>query len=328
MRFCNICNGFLSRLRAIGNCCNRTKSVGLQKNLNNTVFIRDTNIRSENNIILPQYKTIVRLGSGGNSIVYKAQEISTKNIYTYKRITKSTSALREINVLKKLPNSRFLPKYKDHIIDGNKISIITEYIDGIEAFEWLKHNYSDKRRSLPRSTVYVFLKEILMAVNTLNQINLCHLDIKFENIILQNYSTNNELNYKLVLIDYGMSHKCSNKLEKLDCTCGTVGYTPFEIYQGYYHKNSDVWSIGVCLWIMLTGEMPFLHSKLFYKGKNNYNESAFLFPNEYHKRCKKKFNINDNDFYMVEQMLQISYIARPTVDYLLKKINENEGKSN
>ena len=50
MRFCNICNGFLSRLRTIGNCCYRTKSVGLQKNLNNTVFTRDTIIRTENNI--------------------------------------------------------------------------------------------------------------------------------------------------------------------------------------------------------------------------------------------------------------------------------------
>ena len=43
----NICNGFLSRVWAIGNCCYRTKSVSLQKNLNNTIFERGTIIRKD-----------------------------------------------------------------------------------------------------------------------------------------------------------------------------------------------------------------------------------------------------------------------------------------
>lgn len=328
MGFRNICNGFLSRVWAIGNCCYRTKSVSLQKNLNNTIFERGTIIRKENNVILPQYKPVIRLGSGGNSVVYKASEISTNRFYTYKTVLRTSSALREINILKKLPNNRYFPQYKDHIIEKKKISIITDFIEGIDSFEWIKHNYSDKKKPLPISTVNILLKEILTAVNILNQNNLCHLDIKFENIILQNYSTNYHLDYKIVLIDYGMAHNYTNKLEKLSCTCGTVGYTPFEIYQGFYHKNSDVWSIGVCLWIMLTGEMPFIHSKLFYKGGDNYNKSEFFFPNDYHIECKKKFNISDYYFNMVEQMLQISYSDRPTVDDLLKKINESEGKSN
>jgi serine/threonine protein kinase len=319
-----MCDKLITRIKNICNCCYRDKEINLPKK-NNSIF--ESNI-SNSNLVLPNYKTIMRLGSGGNSIVYKAQETYTKNLYTYKIVGSTSTALREINILKKLPNSRFFPNYKDHIIEKNKLSIITDYINGIDSFEWLKHNYCDKKLLLPKNIRNKLLKEMLMAVYTLNEYDYCHLDIKFENFILQNHLSNNISDYNLVLIDYGMAHKYTNKLEKINCVCGTIGYTPFELYQGYYNKNSDVWSIGVCFWIMLTGEMPFKHKKVLNREYTNYSKSDFFFPNDYHLKCKTDFNISDSDFYMLEKMFKISYKERPTVLELIKELNDNNDKSN
>lgn len=316
----NICNTIISKFKRIKTFCYRKKDVNVQINCNNNILI---NTKTENDVILPQYKPIKKLGTGCSSIVYKAQDMTTNKFYTYKRVSKTSSALREINILKKLPHSRFFPKYKDNILDNNRISIITEYIEGVELFAWFKKNYCDNKRTLPYIILNNFLIEMLTAINILNKHNLCHLDIKFENIILQKPYTNRPLDYKLVLIDYGMAHLYTDKLEKISCTCGTVGYTPLEIYQGYYHKNTDVWSVGICLWIMLTGELPFSHSKTFYKGGENYNIDNFIFPNEYHTRCKKRYNISDYYFDMVRNMLQISYNDRHTVEELLDNLNDN-----
>ena len=326
MKCFKIFNEFTKKIKKISNCCYRNKELNLRDNVQSgNIYI---NGQTTTNIILPQYSPIMRIGSGGNSVVYKAQDKRTKNIYTYKRVNKTSAALREIKVLKRLPNNKYFPKYKDHIIDRNKISIITEYIEGVESFEWIKTKYCDKKIQMPRIIINKFLKDIITAVYLLNKNDICHLDIKFENIILQNSSYNNILKYNLVLIDYGMAHPYTNTLDKVSCTCGTIGYTPYEIYQGYYHKNSDIWAIGVCLWIMLTGEMPFCHSRDFYGGGSNINKKAFLFPNEYHLLCKDKFNINDEYFYLVKNMLQLSYNDRPSVDELLEYINENQNKCN
>ena len=326
MKCFKIFNGFTKKIKHISSCCYRNKEINLRNNVQgDNIYI---NGETTSNIILPQYSPIMRIGSGGNSVVYKAQDKRTNKIYTYKRVNKTSAALREINILKRLPNTKHFPKYKDHIIDRNKISIITEYIEGVESFEWIKTKYCDKKIQLPPIIVNRFLKDIITAVYILNKHNICHLDIKFENIILQNSSYNNILKYNLVLIDYGMAHPYTNTLDKVSCTCGTIGYTPFEIYQGYYHKNSDIWAIGVCLWIMLTGEMPFSHSRKFYEGGKNINKGAFLFPNKYHLLCKDKFNISEDNFLLVKHMLQISYNDRPSVDELLEYINENQNKYN
>ena len=320
----NICNTVISKFKRIKKFCCRKKDVNIQINCNNNTLI---NTKTENDVILPQYINIKTLGTGGSSIVYKAQNMISKKNYICKRVSKTSSALREINILKKLPTSRFFPKYKDNILDNNRISIITEYIEGVELFAWFKTNYCDNKRRLPYIILKQFLIEMLTAINILNNHNLCHLDIKFENIILQKPDTNRPLDFKLVLIDYEMAHLYTDKLEKLSCACGTVGYTPLEIYQGYYHKNSDIWSVGICLWIMLTSELPFSHSKKIYKDGENYNIDIFIFPNEYHKRCKKKHNISDYYFDMVRNMLQISYNDRPTVEELLDNLNDNNCNS-
>ena len=78
-----------------------------------------------------------------------------------------------------------------------------------------------------------------------------HLDIKFENFIVYKKP------FHLKLIDFGTSHPLQAGVAELQTVAGTIGYTAPELFKGYYHQNSDIWSLGVCLWALVTGHLPF-----------------------------------------------------------------------
>ena len=96
----NICNIVISKFKKITKFCCRKKDVNIQINCNNNTLI---NTKTENDVILPQYINIKTLGTGGSSIVYKAQNMISKKNYICKRVSKTSSALREINILKNYP---------------------------------------------------------------------------------------------------------------------------------------------------------------------------------------------------------------------------------
>ena len=81
--------------------------------------------------------------------------------------------------------------------------------------------------------------------------NICHRDIKLENILVDE-------NHNIKLIDFGFSLKCNNKA-RLTAYCGTPPYMSPEIAarSPYNGQTSDVWALGVALYLMLTGKFPF-----------------------------------------------------------------------
>lgn len=274
-------------------------------------------------IVIPEYKDVRLLGIGGTSTVYKVIERHTNNFYTRKNVYKSSSAIRELHVLKRLPKNRFFPVYIDMISNDITLSIITEYINGIELFEWFTRNYQRKKEQLPYNTFINILIELVYAIKTLNHSGYSHLDIKLENIIIQDSLQPGvgDSHYKLVLIDYGMAHPYTTELSKLSCVCGTIGYTPLELYQGFYTANSDIWSIGVCLWIMITGEQPFKHTHCMRQATGKSIIKRFLFPTSRHLQIKRRLKINDEIFFLLIEMLQVSYKDRICMDNLLYKLN-------
>ena len=91
---------------------------------------------------------------------------------------------------------------------------------------------------------------MLECVKNLNSMRYVHLDVKLENFFLDN-------KMDLVLGDLGCCHSIlskDNKLEMLDRMVGTKLYSPHEIFNEEYGNKSDIWSIGVCVYSMLTGE--------------------------------------------------------------------------
>lgn len=85
----------------------------------------------------------------------------------------------------------------------------------------------------------------------LHGLNICHRDLKLENILID--ERNN-----VKLIDFGFS-VCSSPDQKLKIFCGTPSYMAPEIVQkkDYSGFATDIWSLGILLYVMLTGNYPF-----------------------------------------------------------------------
>ena len=306
-------------------CCN--KLIKKIKGLNCLNSETSTNINEPNDVVfLPNYKDVRLLGIGGTSTVYKVIEQNTKKLYTRKNVYKGSSAIREVHVLKRLPKNRFFPVYIDMITNDITLSIITEYINGIEMFEWFDSNYQQTKKQLPYNIFINVLMEFVQAIKYLNDSGYSHLDIKLENVIIQTNRVLHETHYNIVLIDYGMAHPYTTELGKLGCVCGTIGYTPLEIYQGFYTANSDIWSIGVCMWILITGEQPFKHEHSMRGSTGKSIIKKFVFPNKRHLLCKRRFKINEDLFSLLIEMLQVSYKDRISMDDLLYKLNAIKAK--
>lgn len=134
----------------------------------------------------------------------------------------------------------------DTICTVDVIFIIMELIDGGEFFE-----YCAKVGALPEDQSRGFWKQLVSAVNFLHYNHICHRDIKLENIMLD--ATNN-----VKIVDFGFA--CSFRDdEMLQLFCGSPDYAAPELVRAerYRGPQVDTWALGVVLYIMLTGFIPF-----------------------------------------------------------------------
>lgn len=154
--------------------------------------------------------------------------------------------------------------------DESAFYIVMEECNGGQLFDLLLKESSMSTRELKR-----IIREILQAVEYLHDLGLIHRDIKPENIMLTKYE--NEVVIKLIDFDtceeivprrLSMTVNHGDRLVRRRSTriVGTLGYVAPESFNGEYSTASDMFSIGVIFYILLTGDMPFddsiFHSKL------------------------------------------------------------------
>lgn len=94
--------------------------------------------------------------------------------------------------------------------------------------------------------------QMLLALNYIHSHNMIHCDIKLENFMFDTADSNH-----LKLIDFGFSKMCSKNAELRRKACGTLSYTAPEVLDWSYTQQCDQWSLGVIVFVMLAGYMPF-----------------------------------------------------------------------
>ena len=94
-----------------------------------------------------------------------------------------------------------------------------------------------------------YMKKLFSALNHMHAKDIIHRDIKPENIMITALD-------EIKIIDFGLS-KRYKKGEKLHNVAGTPYYMAPEVLEGDYDNKCDVWSLGVLLYVLMSGYLPF-----------------------------------------------------------------------
>jgi calcium-dependent protein kinase len=95
--------------------------------------------------------------------------------------------------------------------------------------------------------------KLFSGVNHLHSKNVVHRDLKPENFLFTKTSKKSEIK----IIDFGLSAKFDADFNRLNSVVGTPYFVAPEVLAGSYSKECDVWSLGVIMYILLSGEPPF-----------------------------------------------------------------------
>lgn len=194
------------------------------------------------------------VGSGGMAIVYRATDRVTGNTVAVKILKEEFVSdeqfrrrfLNESRAISMLRH-RNIVSVIDFDFEGNLQYIVMEYVDGITLKDFIR-----SQKIIPAGIAIKVTMQILSALQHAHERGVIHRDIKPQNIMILNDGT-------IKVMDFGIAR--INKFETITMTdkaIGTVYYISPEQARGEHtDERSDIYSIGVMLYEMLTGEMPF-----------------------------------------------------------------------
>jgi calcium-dependent protein kinase len=126
------------------------------------------------------------------------------------------------------------------------LSLVMECMTGGELFDRIT-----SVRKFPEPQAVQAVQQMLLAVNYLHSHDIVHRDIKLENFVYDEKGSD-----LLKLIDFGFS-KFRERNSKMKTACGTMAYVAPEVLTDSYTSQCDLWSMGVIVFILLSGSMPF-----------------------------------------------------------------------
>ncbi|KXS10487.1 Pkinase-domain-containing protein, partial [Gonapodya prolifera JEL478] len=161
------------------------------------------------------------------------------------------AVVREIDGWRALRHPNIAQLY-EVLTTESKIYMVTEFVPGGEAFDMiLRRGRMDDRSPLAKR----LFRQVVEAVKYCHDKNLVHRDLKLENVML----TEDMGNVKL--IDFGFTREVALPTQKqlLDTYCGSVAYAAPEMIIGkqYLGPQADIWSLGVILFTLVCGFLPF-----------------------------------------------------------------------
>ncbi|KFA77972.1 hypothetical protein S40288_07709 [Stachybotrys chartarum IBT 40288] len=188
------------------------------------------------------------IGKGSFGKVYLAShKLTTGSKVVLKSANKTDSNLaREIHHHRQFVHPHIARLY-EVIVTESLVWLVLEYCSGDELY-----NYLLQHGSLPTSKVQKIFTQLVGAVSYVHKQSCVHRDLKLENILLDKHE-----NVKLV--DFGFTREYEGRTNHLQTFCGTVCYAAPEMLKGekYAGEKVDVWSLGIILYALLCGELPF-----------------------------------------------------------------------
>lgn len=205
-------------------------------------------------IINDRYKVSKKLGGGGMSTVYLAEDsilnrkvaIKAIRIPAGEKETTIKSFEREVHNLTQLSHNNIVNVF-DVTENDENFFLVMEYIQGLTLSEYIKQH-----KPLDVQTVLNFTKQIIDGIKHAHDNQIVHRDIKPQNILVDENQT-------LKILDFGIAKALSETtMTQTNHVLGTVQYLSPEQARGESTDNgTDIYSIGVVLYEMLVGKPPF-----------------------------------------------------------------------
>ena len=201
------------------------------------------------------YEMLDDLGEGIFGSVKLGVEKKTKERVAIKIIKKNKTKPSDIELVRteidvmKLCHHPNVVTLLDHFENAEYIFIVMEYIRGGRLTDYMKekkYNFTEKRAA-------EIIHQIALGVRYLHKYGIIHRDLKPDNIMLTEASDKGQIK----IMDFGLSEILGKKEKTVD-GFGTLTFvSPEVLIRKPYNKEIDIWSIGVILYLLLSGDLPF-----------------------------------------------------------------------
>jgi len=199
-----------------------------------------------------QYRVSAELGTGGMGVVYRAMDLLLEREVAIKRLRSEYAA--SPSVLERFRKEAQLQAKLNHpniaqlytlLQDGDTLCIVMEFIDGTVLRNFMP---------MPWESAVPVALQILEALDYAHRRGVLHRDIKPENIVIDREGT-------VKVMDFGIAHALgAARLTRERVVIGTLEYMPPErILNREMDQRSDLYSVGVLLFEMLCGRLPFVN---------------------------------------------------------------------
>lgn len=253
--------------------------------------------------IINGYELTSQLGKGAFSIVFKAEKVDIKQIYAMKIIPKSnlkdpgdeTRFQREIDSMAYMKHDNIV-KMHDFFQDEQHYYIVLDYCQGGELTDFIIKN-----GKLNEPTAALLFSQIASAVAYCHANGVAHRDLKPENILIDKFP-------HIKVTDFGLCGYLDEK-QLMTTFCGSPSYCSPECITKlqYDGKLSDVWSLGVILYTMVTGYHPWdITNTVVMAGQ--ISRADFQVPKYVSNECKE----------LITSMIRVKADERMTLDKILK----------
>ena len=199
-------------------------------------------------------KVVDKIDSGAFASVWAGMDTVTQIPVALKVIPKSVlcdtkriaAYRREHLIMRKADHPFLVEFYFDFELETEHV-LVMEYVPNGNLFDLIiAHG------SLPENVARKYFCELVIALEYIHTtLKVIHRDLKAENVLLDE-------NSHIRVIDFGLSNMLSDQSETFSTPCGSPGYSsPELVVSGQYTKAADIWALGVILYAMVVGRLPF-----------------------------------------------------------------------
>jgi tetratricopeptide (TPR) repeat protein/predicted Ser/Thr protein kinase len=202
---------------------------------------------------LSHYRIIDKLGEGGMGTVWKAEDTTLRRLVAIKALSSQLAEnrearerfIREAQAASAL-NHASITTVHELLEDNGEQFIVMEYVEGKTIRDIIESGHVSIRKAID------IIQQAAEALDTAHTKGILHRDIKSSNIMVS-------MEGRVKVMDFGLAHlEERSQLTRTGTTMGTLAYSSPEQLTGRdIDKRSEIWSLGVVFYELLTGQLPF-----------------------------------------------------------------------